>query len=157
MRFVDDVFERFAARFCGEVIGQTRIAYPDHLHQDGLDYSLVSLQHVDEYLSWLHHARPETMGPEWVEAILWAGAYVGEVIRRHGPRPYRWVDFDDWLAHHPEHGDPPEPQAAEACAVLTPGDGSFTLPLDKVMRLILDGPQDSVWLYATCECRSSSR
>jgi hypothetical protein len=151
---VNDIFEEFAACFTGALDGDGEIVHPERLTQDNLDYSVASLKVVDEYLGFLHQHRPEQMGREWVKAVLWGGAYVGEVIRRNAPRQYDWVDFDVFIAEYPDItrllGNE---KNLGVCALLTAGGGGFTLPVNKMLRFIHDGPEDSVWFYASCEVR----
>src|SRR5262249_40596391 len=103
---------------------------------------------------YLHTRRPEQMSREWLKTVLWGGAYVGEVIRRNAQRPYDWVKFDDFIREYP---DTTRLLGAETqlaiCALLTPGRGAFTLPINKTLRFIYDGPADSVHFYAECEVR----
>ena len=154
MESVNDIFGEFAACFVGTMEGDGEIVHPEQLNRAKLDYSLASLKAVDNYLKYLHENRPEQMGREWVKAVLWGGAYVGEVIRRNAPREYNWVDFDDFIREYPETtrllGDQKE---LGFCALLTAGGGGFTLPINKMLRFIHDGPVDSVWFYASCEVR----
>jgi len=158
MRFVNDGFEQFAAAFVGEPHLDEEIAHPENLSRNALDFSLESLKHVDAYLSVLHERRPQRMGRDWVNTILWGGAYVGELIRRNAPRQYDWVDFDDWIREYPEQVQLLGTQKAlEVCAFLTPGNGAFTLPLNKVFKFIANGPEDSVRFYVACEIREEQR
>jgi hypothetical protein len=158
VEYVNDIFAEFAACFVGALDGDGEIVHPDRLDRARLDYSVASLKVVDEYLSHLHHHRPEQMGRQWVNAVLWGGAYVGEVIRRHAPREYNWADFDDFIREYPDTtrllGDE---KNLGICALLTAGGGGFTLPINKVLRFIHDGPEDSVYFYAACEVRPQSR
>jgi hypothetical protein len=154
MRNVNEIFGEFAACFTGQMDGDGDIVYADRLDRSRLDYSVQSLQAVDEYLMHLHENRLEEMGRDWVRAVLWGGAYVGEVIRLNTPRQYDWVDFDDFVREHPDTtrllG---EEKQLGFCALLTPGGGGFTLPINKMLRFIHDGPEDSVRFYAACEVR----
>ncbi len=154
MENVNDIFAEFAACFAGTLDGDSEVVHPERLKRDKLDYSLASLKVVDDYLKYLHEHRPEQMGREWVKAVLWGGAYVGEVIRRNATRRYDWVDFDEFIREHPDTtqllGDQKE---LGFCALLTAGGGGFTLPINKMLRFIYDGPEDSVYFYAACEVR----
>ncbi len=154
MNTINDIFAEFAACFAGEVNDDVSIVVPERLDRTKLDYSLGSLKSVDEYLTYLHANRPEQLGREWVKAVLWGGAYVGEVIRRNAPREYNWADFDDFIREFPETtrllGNQKE---LGFCALLTAGGGGFTLPINKMLRFIYDGPEDSVHFYAVCEVR----
>src|SRR5206468_10081455 len=59
---------------------------------------------------------------EWVKAVLWGGAYVGEVIRRNAPREYNWVDFDEFIREYPDTTQLlGEEKQLGVCALLTPG------------------------------------
>ncbi|HEY7313687.1 MAG TPA: hypothetical protein VH643_30335 [Gemmataceae bacterium] len=141
MENVNDIFVEFAACFVGSLDGDGEIVHPEHLDRSKLDYSVESLKVVDEYLTYLHDNHSEEMGRDWVKAVLWGGAYVGEVIRRHAPREYNWVDFDEWISAYPDTarllGDQKQ---LGVCALLTPGGGGFTLPINKMLRFIHDGP-----------------
>jgi hypothetical protein len=151
---VNDVFAEFAACFAGTLDADEEIVYPERLDRSKLDYSLASLKVVDDYLSFLHENRPEEMGREWVKAVLWGGAYVGEVIRRNAPREYYWVDFDEFIREYPDTTRMlGEEKQLGFCALLTPGGGGFTLPINKMLRFIHDGPEDSVYYYSACEVR----
>jgi len=154
MQFVNGVFEGFAEFFTGESQRDEDIAHAEKLKRPLLDYSVESLKLVDEYLKFLFDNRPQRMGRDWVNTILWGGAYVGEVIRRNAPRQYDWVDFDGWISEHPEQVQLlGSTKALEVCAFLTPGQGAFTLPLNKVLKFIANGPEDSVRFYVACEIR----
>ena len=151
---VNDIFAEFAACFTGALAGDGEIVHPERLDRGKLDYSVPSLGVVDEYLKCLHENRPQQMGRDWVKAVLWGGAYVGEVIRRNAARAYDWVDFDEFIREYPDTtrllGDQ---KGLGVCALLTAGGGGFTLPINKMLRFIHDGPEDSVRFYASCEVR----
>jgi hypothetical protein len=154
MENVNEIFAEFAACFVGNLDGDGEIVYSERLDRSSLDYSLLSLKVVDEYLKHLHENRAEQMGRDWVKAVLWGGAYVGEVIRRNAPREYNWVDFDEFIREYPDTtrllG---EEKQLGVCALLTPGGCGFTLPINKMLRFIHDGPADSVYFYSACEVR----
>jgi hypothetical protein len=157
MQYVNDIFEEFAACFAGELKGDREIVFPRRLDRRRLDYSLESLQAVDKYLEHLHQNQPEDIGPGWLQAVLWGGAYVGEVIRRQAPREYNWVDFEEFIREFPETtrllG---EEKQLGFCALLTPGGDNFTLPVNKMLRFIYEGPENSVHYYAGCEVREQA-
>jgi hypothetical protein len=154
LQFVNDIFEEFAAYFVGAKVGDDEIVHPGRLDRSQLDYSVTSLKAVDNYLTYLHENHPQEMGKEWVKTALRGGAYVGEVIRHNARRQYDWVDFDDFIREYPNTtrflG---EQKGLGFRALLTPGGGGFTLPINKILRFIQDGPADSVWYYASCEVR----
>jgi hypothetical protein len=151
---VNEPFAEFAACFVGTQKGDGEIAHAGHLDRSKLDYTVESLRAVDAYLTFLHQNRPEQMDRDWGRAVLWGGAYVGEVVRRHAPQRYDWVDFDDFVQVYPNTRQIlGEEKRLGWCALLTPGRGGFTLPINKLLRFIYDGPEDSVHFYAACEVR----
>lgn len=149
MRNVNADFAELAACFTGARSGEGAIVQPELLDRARLDYSVESLKTVDTYLACLHAQRPTELTPDWQTTALWGGAYVGEVIRRQAVCHHDWVDFDDFLAAHPELkvllG---EKKQLVTRALLTADGRSFTLPINKVLRLIQQGPAESVWAFA---------
>ena len=156
MQDVNPLFEEFAAIFCGELQEDSDVVHRDRLDRTRLDYSVDSLKTVDEYLILLHSNHPIQFGQDqkWIKTIMWGGAYVGEVIRHNAIRKYSWVDFHDFVVEYPQTTHIlGEQRQLGYTALLTPGGGAFSLPINKVLRFIYDGPEDSVWFYATCEVR----
>lgn len=155
MENVNELFAEFAGCFVGTVRSDVEIVFPEKLNRRKLDYSLQSLKVVDRYLDYLHRHHSDQWGPQWVKTALWGGAYVGEVIRRQSQRQYDWIDFDEFAREYPETlkllGS--EKQLGFV-SVLTPGEGSFTMPINKLLRFIHEGPGDSVHYYAVCELRN---
>ena len=170
----NDAFDALAAAFTGEssldgecqcqlsldgtlmdaLDGTTDIAHPEQLDRDRLDYSLASLKLVDAYLSFLHENRPEQTPRQLNTTVLRTGAYVGEAIRRSARRTYGWAGFHDFTEAFPET----VPLLGEesdlgVCAVLATQAGGFTLPFNKVLKFLRNGPEDSVAFYAAAECR----
>lgn len=174
MEQFNDVFDALAAAFTGEsspdggcrcqlplddavvdaLDSTTDITQPEQLDRDRLDYSLASLKLVDAYLTSLHEDRPAQSPRQLNATVLRTGAYVGEAIRRGARRTYGWADFHDFTTAFPET----VPLLGEesdlgVCAVLATQAGGFTLPVNKVLKFLRNGPEDSVAFYAATECR----
>jgi len=158
MEDVNEIFRDFAALFTGHLSDPAGedIVHPDRLDRPALDGSLASLKVVDAYLEHLHQNRPERMGQDWSRTVLRAGAYVGEAIRHAAGRQYDWVDYDVFTRVYPDVRRLLGERGLPVASVLSTGDGGFTLPLNKVIRYLANGSEDSVWFYAEAECRSSS-
>jgi hypothetical protein len=106
-------------------------------------------------LEHLHGRRATSGGLPWFNTVLWGGAYVGEVVRRCAPRRYDWFDFNDFIVEYPDTARIIGPKKELAIsALLSPGGGAFTLPINKMLRFIHEGPADSVWFYAEGEIRA---
>src|SRR5687768_1444332 len=65
------------------------------LERSRFDFSIESLGAMDEHLERMRERAME--GEDLLKFVLRAGAYVGEVVRRHTPPPreWHWLDFDD--------------------------------------------------------------
>lgn len=114
------------------------------------DYSIESLLEVDVFLDAV---RPEKDRIEWLvytNTILATGAYIGEVLRRHGDKRWEWMNFDDFMRLHADTAAQMgiKKEWVNVAAVLAAGK-AITLPFNKVMRNLEEGPENSVHLYVT--------
>lgn len=108
-----------------------------------LDYSLLSLKHVDDYLARVHAAPPSD--EEKFRVVLRCGAYVGEVMRRSMPQ-FHWVEYDEGARYS-------EPLASMelgwgTAVVLWSSSKDMAFPLGKVGKFIQNGREDSVYSFA---------
>src|SRR5262245_50787584 len=88
--FRDQAFEELA-RMLTEELGDPPYRR-ELLDPQKLDFSLASLEHVDDYLDVVHQDQPGE--EDLLRVVLRCGAYVGEVIRRLSPRGYHWLDYE---------------------------------------------------------------
>lgn len=149
METINEVFAEFAAIFVGALDAGQDIHDPTRLDRATLDYSIDSLEAVDTYLTHLHGLIPETGEQDWGFTILCTGGYVGEVIRRTATRPHDWVDYTDFVAEYPNTRELLGDRELPVAAFLSTGDGGFTLPVNKVVRFLEEGPENSVKFYAS--------
>ena len=101
---------------------------------------------MDEHLDRMRALGLE--GQDFVRFVLRAGAYVGEVIRRHTPPPrqWHWLDYDGAVAL--DRRLKSLGNAIGTAAVLWDGQDGFTFPLAKVGKYLENGPEDSVRFFA---------
>ncbi len=152
MENINCALEELAALFANGSNEGDEIISSERLDRSRLNYSLESLGAVDDYLAYLHENRPQRMAQQWDKSILRCGAYVGEVIRRNSSRSYNWVDFDLFVRDFPRSKQLLGSEKTLACcALLSVGGGQFTLPINKVIKFIHNGEEDSVWFYASAE------
>lgn len=152
MAEMDDIFNEFARAFVGTINSDKEIASPERLPRDDLDGSLDSLKLVDQYLEHLHQNRKRIDPDAWYTTVLWAGAYVGEVIRHAADLGFfHWEDYNEYMPRHPRfQGIVPE-RTVSTCAFLVAPDDSMSMPLNKVARSIEEGPENSVHYFACCD------
>jgi hypothetical protein len=118
----------------------------DALEVARFDYSVESLGAMDEHLERMRTR--ELSDRDWNSFILRAGAYVGEVIRRHTPAPksWHWLDYKQAATLQPMVAS--FGMSIGTAAVLWDGNDGVIFPLAKVGKYIQNGPEDSVKFYA---------
>jgi hypothetical protein len=152
MAELDEIFNEFARAFVGTIVTDKEVAFPEMLSRDELDGSLDSLKLVDQYLEHLHESRQVIDEAAWHTTVLWAGAYVGEVIRNAvDPGLFHWEDYNEYVPKYPKlRGIIPE-RTVSTCAFLVAPDDSMSMPMNKVARCIEEGPENNVHFFARCD------
>ncbi len=111
-----------------------------------IDYSIDSLNYVDEILSQVHDNK-DNFTPEVLNKVfLRFGCYCGEVIRKES-KNYTWLTFEEAVASNPD--------------VATLGSSIFThyvlssektsnviFPISKVSKYVESGNSESLLFYA---------
>ncbi len=151
MAEIDDIFHEFAAAFAGAFHDSKPICFPDRLDRSKLDLTLASLKIVDAYLTHLHHNSAQLKVDELQSTVLYGGAYVGEVKRNETNNHFSWIDYDDYMAEHPELRRMIPERTVATCAFLIDDTGSMTMPLNKIARFIDEGEENSVQFFAQCD------
>lgn len=146
---LDEIFGQFSQAFLGKLKGATPIAFAAQLAREELDYSQESLKLVDEYLSHLHKHKKKISDADWESTVLYAGAYMGEVIRRATNGHYRWIDYDEYIPAHPKMQQLIPERNTATCAFLVGAEDSMMMPLNKIARFIDEGSEHSVHYFAS--------
>ncbi|WP_374312593.1 hypothetical protein [Dongia sp.] len=114
------------------------------------DYSVDSLMEVDRYLDAIRPIKDQVDWQVYTNTVLVTGAYIGEVLRRHGDKPWEWMNFSDFLQQHGDLAVALEISGEELhVAAFLVADRSVTLPFNKVMRNLEEGPENSIHFYVT--------
>jgi hypothetical protein len=141
-KFQDAAFEDLAHMLWQDE--ETPTYKRDLLDASALDFSMDSLAAIESYLEAIRRDRLEA--GDLLRIVLRCGAYVGEVVRRHGTAELHWVDYDEAARESRlvmEMG-----RHAGTMAVLRAGPDRMCFPLGKVNKFIENGPEDSVVLFA---------
>lgn len=109
-----------------------------------MDYSLESLQLLEDYLESLRVDLPEN--EELVKITLRAGSYIGEVIRKNSSIQYNWLEFKEAEKLNPQIKDMGFGLAT--AAVLWSVPDNFVFPLGKVLKRLENGSEDNVHSFA---------
>jgi hypothetical protein len=128
------------------------LAYPARIDVNGLDYSLESLHLVDRYLELVRQGRANLPQQTYTNTVLAAGCYLGETIRRNAPRKYTWTNYADYFPHHPKLMAMVS-EGLGSSAVLVSDSGAMTMPINKIIRFLEEGPENNTHFYASAEVR----
>ncbi len=139
--------------------GDRLILLPNRLDRSKLDFSIESMKTVDSWLKDVHtinrlQASEGKAGESLIadgrgdNTVMFAGLYLGEVIRANSDLDWRWERFDRFMAANPyftEHYG------------FDPGLDSFVLvgpqgvatPINTALKRVLNGKEESLHYIAT--------
>jgi hypothetical protein len=143
--------------FCAAFLGQSefsegRIAHRESIPVQEMNYSVESLNYLDQYLDLVHKNKNALHEQDYINTVLAAGCYLGEVIRLNPEKGYAWINYNDYFPHHPRIAAL-VPEGLGSCAVLANSEGTMTMPINKIIRYIEEGPENNTHFYATGELR----
>lgn len=117
------------------------------LHGLSLDFSIDSLVNINGYLDIVRERQNEISPGDLQKVVLRAGAYVGEVLRKHSSsRKYDWYDFNGACTLVPQIAQFGRNLAT--AAVLVDENGGVVFPMGKVGKYIENGSEDDLQFYA---------
>ena len=154
---VDDI-EPALAEFLSPA-GRGLILLPDRLDIAGLDYSIASLKLVDAWLRDIHTINrlqgAEGKAGEGLlsdgrgdNSVMFAGLYLGEVIRRNSRLAWEWQRFDRFVAANPDFAEHYGRDAGLDSFVLVGPQGAAT-PINTALKRVLLGKEESLHFVAT--------
>ncbi|AXY76596.1 hypothetical protein D3H65_22490 [Paraflavitalea soli] len=149
MNYIDDMFGEFAEAFLGNMEGEGDIPSRHKLNVSSLDYSLDSLKEVDRYLEIIYKIGIGNSGQEYQNLVVWAGAYLGEVIRRNATAEYHWVQYEEYMRNKDANLKNLIPLMLTTHAFLVAIESDYmTMPLNKVARWLDEGTSNNLHYYA---------
>ncbi|MDX5993696.1 hypothetical protein [Ectopseudomonas alcaliphila] len=151
---LDEQISEAANYFSGEISGDIDVLLPTKLDREKLDYSLASLDAVSAWLFELRAINIDSQTEGVADSIIWSGAYVGEVIKRCTKEPYSWKQYEDYMATQNESLRTVIPYTFGTQFILSSKTGAMTLPINKVIRFLEEGPENDLRFYAAAECKS---
>lgn len=151
---LDSQIAEVAEFFSGSLRGKTDVLFPEKLDRNRLNYSLDSLDIVSAWLSVLRKHGVHADSEEAAETIIWSGAYVGEVIKRCAKTPYVWLPYEEYMKTQKPSLRNLIPYSFGTQFVLASTTGAMTLPINKVVRFLEEGPENDLRFYASGECKS---
>jgi hypothetical protein len=149
---LDDQLAEVADFFAGRIKGDNDVLYPEALDREAMDFSPESLHALDTWLERLYQEGVDPNSEEAAETIIWAGAYVGEVIRRHAKRRYHWMPYEEYMLSQSDGLRKMIPYTFGTQFILAADGSGMTLPINKVCRWLDEGPENNLHYYASAEC-----
>ena len=142
------------ARFLSPA-GSTLILLPNRLDISVLDYSIDSLQVIDRWLADIHKINTLQAGDGKVgelmamdgrgdNSVMFAGLYLGQVIRAHSDLDWSWQRFDRFLAANPDFAAHYGRAAGLDTFVLVGPQGVAT-PINTALKRVIQGEEDSLY------------
>ncbi len=98
----------------------------EQLPASQLDFSVESLRALDVYLAAVHAQLGSFQTDALNNLTLGAGAYIGEVLRRHLSKNWAWMNYADYFKTRPPN--PELPKSINSHALLV-GAGFVVLPM----------------------------
>ena len=134
--------------------GDELILLPNRLDKTKLDFSLESLKTVDAWLNDIHKVNELqaakgragealTTDGRGDNSVVFAGLYLGEVIRANSAIPWRWERFDRFVTANPYFTEHYGFDAGLDIFVLAGPQGVAT-PINTALKRVLLGREESV-------------
>lgn len=142
----------FAGYFIAKKNGSEKIAFSEKLDNKKLDYSFESLKIIDSYLEYLHKIKDKINNHEEMNTIVWGGCYIGEVIKKHSEKKFRWQNYHSYVANNPKLKEIIS-YGPGSIVLLVDDRGAMTMPLNKVGRFLHEGPENNIHFYASGELK----
>ncbi|MGH1421745.1 MAG: hypothetical protein ACRBEQ_08000 [Hyphomonas sp.] len=151
---IDAALEQFLS---GE--GDALVLLPNQLDKSKLDFSMESLQEVDDWLLAVHTINKLEAGEGRVgetftrdgrgdNTVIFAGLYLGEVVRLNAKQDWVWQAFETFVATNPAHAQALGADAGLDQYVLVSEQG-VSAPINTALKRVLNGKIDSVAYIAT--------
>ena len=117
----------------------------ERLNVPAFDYSVDSLSELNAYLNFAR--KRESVESVWNLICLRAGAYLGEVIRRHNPAEWHWIGYDEGDRIAPSYFSA-FGKAIGNAFVLSQNATSYSYPLAKIDKYLTNGSEDNTQAFA---------
>ena len=138
--------------------GDKLILLPNRLEKSRLDYSIESLAVIDEWLRDIHTinrlqadtgraGEVLTSDGRGDNSVMFAGLYLGEVVRATSQLDWRWERFDRFVADNPYFTEHYGYDAGFDSFVLVGPQGVAT-PINTALKRVLFGREESLQYIA---------
>jgi hypothetical protein len=138
--------------------GDQLILLPNRLDKSELDYSMESLQVIDRWLADIHtinrlQSGIGSAGESLVldgrgdNSVVFAGLYMGQVVRAHSDLTWHWQSFEMFLSTNPVFAEHYGRDAGLDAFVLVGPQGAAT-PINTALKRVVHGKEESVYFIA---------
>ena len=141
------------AQFMGPE-GTDLILLPNRLDRSKLDYSIASLHLIDLWLADIHTINKLqadmgrageilTFDGRGDNSVIFAGLYLGQVVRIHSDLDWQWQRFDTFLQANPVYSEHYGLKPGLDAFVLVGPQGAAT-PINTALKRVVHGKEESV-------------
>lgn len=134
--------------------GEDLILLPNRLDRGKLNYSVESLKEIDQWLAKIHTINRLQAGEGKAgellmldgrgdNSIVFAGLYLGEVIRANSDLDWKWERFDLFLNANPYFAEHYGDEAGLDSFMLIGPQGAAT-PINTALKRVIHGKEESV-------------
>ena len=138
--------------------GDQLILLPNRLDKTKLDYSMESLHVIDRWLADIHTINRLQSGVGGAgetlvldgrgdNSVMFAGLYMGQVVRAHSEIPWVWQPFETFLSANPVFAEHYGREAELDTFVLVGPQGAAT-PINTALKRVVHGKDESVYFIA---------
>ena len=153
---VEDIADALTRFMSAE--GDQLLLLPNRLDKSELDYSLESLRVIDRWLADIHtinrlQSGVGTAGESLVfdgrgdNSVVFAGLYMGQVVRAHSDLPWHWQSFETFLSANPVFAEHYGRDAGLDGFMLVGPQGAAT-PINTALKRVVHGKEESVFFIA---------
>lgn len=134
--------------------GVDLILLPNRLDRGKLDYSIESLKEIDQWLAKIHTINRLQAGEGKAgellmldgrgdNSVVFAGLYLGEVIRANSDLDWKWERFDLFLIANPYFAEHYGTDPGLDIFILAGPQGAAT-PINTALKRVIHGKEESV-------------
>lgn len=146
---ISDAMDRFM-----QPDGASLILLPNRLDRSKLDYSLESLHLIDRWLADIHTINKLqaeagrageilTFDGRGDNSVIFAGLYLGQVVRANSHLDWQWQRFDTFLNSNPVYSEHYGFTPGLDAFVLVGPQGAAT-PINTALKRVVHGKEESV-------------
>ncbi|QQS04115.1 MAG: hypothetical protein IPK50_17725 [Fibrobacterota bacterium] len=120
-----------------------------------LDFSISSIDEIDLWMNSIWQSKSNLNSNLLGETLLWAGSYIGEVIRRNSSKQFRWIGYREFIEKYGVNNMSIMPYSFEYQYILDCSSNTASFPFSKVSKYLDNGPEENLKFFVTKWCETT--